>query len=756
MARDLRLQIDGDDRGGRKALDSVADGADEAALTLRGLAAEMKKAAREGGHLEGELKDVGGTAKVAGAELGGTAKQADKLGDELSEAARAAAKLDASLATVRGNIGRLNKELAAGGDQGDVVKQLQKQYAEYDKIERVKKRIAGDGKQVAKAEDDTIARLQKQFAERDRIAHVQKRVAKDEEETRRSALSFLGKLREDVGSGFAKGGFGGASSAVSGALGTPVLGPALLAAGAAAAIPAASFVGGAAGGGVLAGLGVGGAALGLAGAWQSDPDKYAAKWNAATDKIKKRWLDSSKAFGNELDGVLKTADQTLQRLPVERVLALSQSFVSPLASGAGQGLAASADGFADALERVQPVVDRLGPEIANLGNDVGDAFRIISQGSEGGADALGDFVNFVGYAVKAAAILILGFENAYEAERKFWSGVKDGATSIPVLGGAISDLGHWMFDIGSTAVVTGRSLKEAGDAGHNSADGWLDAVKAGAELTLQAHAANDALTELRNTQLGMADANVAVAQGWLDLSEELKEGAKSLDLNTQEGINNEKAIISQVKALEQQREQAIATSDGSAEAIAKANAAYDAQVEKIRAAAYAAGFDKQKVDELIASLGAVPPSTKADIRVDGLKPALDQGISLGNALNNIDGYHAHAVVDVSYQGYNPGIALGNLLHRARGGTSEGGPTVMGEHGSEIAWLNRGQYVSTAEETRKLTSMMGGTSGGSPQTSAMALQVMPGADRGVGQLVQYLIDRGYVQAFAGGQQISTRR
>jgi len=528
-----------------------------------------------------------------------------------------------------------------------------------------------------------------------------------------AASGFLGGLGS-LSEGFLKQGFGGAGSALEGTLGTPVVGPALLAAGAAAAVPAASFLGGAAGGAVGLGGAAAGAGLGLAGAWESDPAKFSSMWNSSIDKVEKRWISSSRAFGDELTGALKTADQTLERLPVEKVLALSQSFVAPLATGAGQGIAGAANGFADALEHAEVIVDKIGPKIGNFGHDVGDAFRIISQGSEGGADALGDLVDGIGYAVKATAVLILGFENAYESIRNFVVEANTAITTMPGLGPAASAAESWLFRIGDTATVAGHALKDAGGTAHDTAYDWGEMGRAAAEAAIDAGNLNKALTDLRATQLAAADATLAIAQGWLDLGDSLKEGKKSLDSTSQAGIDHQKAILGQVELLERQREETIKNGDQTEATAAQANAAYDAGIEHIRAVARAAGYTDEQINQLLASYGALPPTVTTNIQTPGLDSALSKGISLGNALNRIDGQTYAAQVVVHYrtegQSLNAPLRTGGIGHAAAGG-GQSGLTEVGEEGRELVRLPQGTMVYPHANANQMSMQAAARSGG---------------------------------------------
>jgi hypothetical protein len=526
-----------------------------------------------------------------------------------------------------------------------------------------------------------------------------------------AAGGFLGGLA-DISGGLLKGGVGGASSAAEGVFGTPVVGPAALAVAVPAAAAAGTFIGAAAGGGVLGGAGLGVAGAGLAGAWMGDPARYQSKWDATIDHVQKRWIDSSKAFGKELDADLKIARQTLESLPIEKALALSHGLSTPIVAGAGAGIGNFAGGLTDSLRGAQEVVDTLGPKLAGLGHAAGDALRAISMGSHGGAEALGDFVDGISGAVRAAGILIMGLEDLYSGMRKTAKGAWDLATAIPGTGQILQRFANDAFTVNASQITIGHTIDKTGESAHTLGGKWLEMARAGAQAELAAQGLNDALTETRNLQLAAADANLALAQGWLDLAKGLKEGEKTLDTSKQAGIDNNEVILHQIELAEQARQQAIKTGGDTAQAIDEANQKYAENVERIRAAAIAAGFDKDKVDALIASLGALPPDTKANVTVNGLSSSLAQGISLGNALNRIDGQDYQANVYVYYhtkgQALNAPQRTGGIPHAATGG-AQGRDTLVGEEGPEIVRLPSGSTVYPRANTAQM--LAGGNGGG---------------------------------------------
>jgi hypothetical protein len=655
-------------------------------------------------------KTVGDAAAEAAKQLQAMSEKLERANERAQKLAEAEERAAEKARRMAEDLGLLKHQLEENGDASG-------------QLSRKIDRLTTDHRFAAQATDEYRRAANRAASEAREQARAYDRVADNARQAAR-AVAILGAASKlgsngkgnglgtgaDISAGFFKGGIGGATSALEGSLGTPVVGPALLAAIAAATIPAASFVGGAAGGAVGLGLGGAGAGAGLAGAWQGDPEKFDAQWQRAINNVAHRWLESSRAFGDELTGDLKEADRTMRDLPVEKVLALSQGLSTPLVQGAGGGITNFANGAVDALGKVSVIVERVGPKLANLGNAAGDALRMISEGSEGGADALGDLVDGIGYVIRATGVLILGFENAYQAIHDFESANQDFISSVPVVGDFAHGLADGLFGIHESSIVAGRSLKETADISGGLSEQWAAVAQAAAETTVQTLALNDALTATRNAELSLADANLAVAQGWLDLKEGLDDGKKSLDSTTQAGIDNQKAILGQVELLERQREQAIATGNNTQEAVEQANAAYDAAIQKLRETARAAGFTDAQVDALLRSYGALPEQVSTEVKAPGLSSALSQGISLGNALNRIDGQTYEAQVIVRYhtqgQSLNAPQRTGGIGHAATGGAQDG-MTLVGEEGPEYVRLPRGSMVYPHANTNQMMAQGGG-------------------------------------------------
>jgi methyl-accepting chemotaxis protein len=667
VARDLRLEIQGDSKSAHRALDDVADESDKAAATLRGLAAEMKKAAREGGHLQDELEDVGGTAKVAGGSVYVMGRQLDKAAEEMREAARAAEKLDGQLAASRAEIVKLNRELSNTDDPDKVVKALQKQYREYDKIQKVRKRIAKD-------EDDA----------RKRSGEFQKALKALEGGPAKVSGKrglFGGLFGGLLGAG-SKAASGAASGAANAANDIPGLGlgKALLAASAAPAIGAVSSAA------LLAGGALAGVGAGVAGAVAGNPEAFRKKWESAITEISVRWQMASLGFQKPALRAFDIIKGAIDDIHIEKILSSAEKYVEPLAHGIAGFITPLVNGIGILVEKAGPVVKVLSKDLPVLGQAIEMAFSTIAGGSEGAAMALHDLIGYIGIAIIAFGLLARAATEAYKIIR------------IPI----IPDNNLTKFE------KWGRTL-------HDSAQSSDELAKSQESLSESMRKVNDAVTSQLDAMLALDRANDAASDGVERLKQAFKENGSEIDGNSEKAKKNRDVLQGIIEDYKNQRTAAIEAGDGSAVSMGKANAVLRQHLEDLRAVLVAHGDDTSALDKYIAEL------------------------------DSLDGKIVSVKVNVKYQEYNPGIALGNLLHHARGGESLGGPIVVGEHGPEVVWSDRGQYVSTTEQTQKLVSMMGRPSGGSTgATSTVSAPPMSQLEQAFAAVFMYLANRGILQ------------
>lgn len=701
MARDLRIKIEGDSKSGRKALDDVADEADKAALTMKALGAEFKAAARDGDKLEGGLAKTGGAAKKASESITVLGRQTDKAAEEFRAAARAAEKFDASLAATRVEITRLNKAYGETGD-AKVLQELQKQYGEFDRIARLRQRTNKDAAVERKAATAFAEAAKHEAA---RLAAQNKRGGRGVFRNTLADLFGLGKGALGLGTSIAS----GASTSLNTVTGSVPGGTPAVIGGLGAAV--APVAGGAAGGALLAGAGLLGVGAGIGGAIANNPEPFQKAWTVAIADVSRRWQDASTGFEKPALDAFATIKNSIDAIDIEGPLKEAEKFVQPLALGIGGFITEFGNGLGDLIKHAGPVITVLEKDLPVLGKSFAEAFKQIGGSSGEAAVAFDDVLQFVGQSIIAVGILISTLSKAYVA-------VKDFGMGVASLGGLIH-----VFDQAPVVMTYGRAL----DSAKVSTHGLVSEERYLAEAVKKA---TDELAAQTGNLLALDAANDAAATAADKLKESFRQNGSAIDGNSKAALANRAVLQQVIGTYEQQRDAAIKAGDQSVVATGKANAAYRKELEDLRAILVAHGDNTSAVDKYLAELD----------HLDGTN------VSVNIVTRHIDQY------------LPSGVSLGALTHRARGGTSEGGPTVVGEHGPEVRWLSRGDYISTAEQTRSLVSQMSqGGGGGGGSGGDLTIGVAAGAEGAVGQLMQHLFQRGLVQLYdSTGTPVRTRR
>ncbi|MET0426652.1 MAG: hypothetical protein ABW046_22485 [Actinoplanes sp.] len=540
-------------------------------------------------------------------------------------------------------------------------------------------------------------------------------------------------------------GLGGlAATAGTGAAGAgtsnPVVGASLIAGGAGLASLLAPFLGGAVTGAIGAGAGIGGVGLGIAGALANDPKGFEQQWTGVTERVTARWLRASATWVLPLHESIGEIDKAFRRLPIEDVLRDSAGYLAPLTKGLVGFANNLTPGLSALVREARPVIDVLGTRLPKLGTDVGDFFASIGAGSEGGAKALDDLLYAVGRLTKGLGGLLGGLAQMYDGLTNVYTGFEHATEATFDWVGSLVE-GMPMLEQAYNWIKRINEEQDAQDADVPAFAQRLPGappVRAVDPLTGEAEkvpkvfgaataAVDDYLSkleELRSVAAGSANANVALAQGWLDLSEELKDGKKTLDLTTQAGIDNQKALIDQAMAAEAARQAGIALNGVTEEG----EAAYAANIERIKQMAYALGFNKEQVDNLIDGL-RVLDTTKAKPTIDLNAGAAYNWASKTKAL--LDGIAGTYNVKIAVSA-PAGISVGNLQHHAIGGPTSPGLSVVNEwggqggmRGGEVMSLPTGSMVYGGARAR---GGDGGGSSGGPQQITLEI-VSDGSSQG---------------------------
>jgi hypothetical protein len=605
MARDLRINVDGDSGGGQRALEE--------------LAAASAAAARE----------------------------ADRMAAQFREAKRDASQLDKQLAETAVATRALAKEFAKTNDTG-IKKQLDQQRKAAAELKRLRSEVIGDSEHAAQAAArlaDSAARdfdkfaaaaardFAKAKAHSDALAaKAAKNFAKMREEAEKTSLSF---------SDFT-GGFG---SAFSGGLTSPVG----LTLGATAVVPALAGVGGA----LTAGAGIGAVGAGIGGAVLGDPDRFGAAWKTQTDRIKKEFIDASQPFVGPTLSAISSVGPLVASWGIDKTLGKAASYVQPLVAGL--------EGFASELEGgFAALVDNAGPAIQAIAANLPEAGAMISQGlkdvaanAEGGAQALGDIIQAAGALTQAVLEAVAASEEMYagfkKADAEAANFVRSHQTSLAILTGGLSQLFLAESDAFNADEVQtyGHALSGVALTGTIAADQAAASAAAYAKLgeqlgvtAVKADNLAEGAQQIFSALLAADHATLSWDESLTNLQEALKENGKTVDEHTKKGQANREAVLSSIASNEQLYVSNIQQGKG----VDFATAAYDKNEKAIEATLRQAGLSQDAIDGLVGKYRSVPDKIKTDLQMNGIANAIND---LDDVLRRINHLPPRKTVDVN-------------------------------------------------------------------------------------------------------------
>lgn len=144
-----------------------------------------------------------------------------------------------------------------------------------------------------------------------------------------------------------------------------------------------------------------------------------------------------------------------------------------------------------------------------------------------------------------------------------------------------------------------------------AADG-IEGVGGAAEKSSgQVIALSKSIDELFQTQISADRAAIKLAESTGDLTAELTKGTRTLNINTEEGRKNRKAVLDQLDAIEANRDARVrghATLD-------EANKKYEKDIDGLRKIMKQAGFTTKEINGLVGAYDDIPRQVKTDIKV---------------------------------------------------------------------------------------------------------------------------------------------
>jgi hypothetical protein len=462
------------------------------------------------------------------------------------------------------------------------------------------------------------------------------------------------------------------------------------------------LLGGAVAGLVSGAIGTGGIAGGIAMAASNPKVKSAA--GQFGDMIAGEFSKGGDAFVTPILQSLTTLNVAFQKMDLPGTFARMAPHMQTIAEGFGSFGKNLMPGLRTAFDRMGPFAEAAREGFSEMGSALSKFLDLITE-SPGAVMALDATFKAIN-----ATIVFLGQNLNYLADA-FAGGLIVGEKvtgfmeDIPLIGGLwgmmndqINDTMHGMADaadetrlFGQDATYTASQLSVMGESI--------------ADVNTQLRTLADQISGMLNDQLSVDKANLAVEQGWADLTEKIRENGTALGTGTQAARDNEAAILDQISKLADQRDAIIRVTGKTGEA----SAAYDAQIQKLINLGIEAGISTEKMEALA-----------GDYRV---RVAFEADMS--RWLNQF-GYLL------------PGYGS-DVTSFASGGTTPANEVFrVGENGPEYMFSSRPQFVATA-------AMMAGASGGGWGGGRVEtdVRVSGDADSAVAAMIMKMIRNGQI-------------
>lgn len=553
-----------------------------------------------------------------------------------------------------------------------------------------------------------------------------------------------------------------ASFAVSGGIGDALgaipsqLKGAAIATGIAIAPLVAVPVGAAIAGAVMGGVGVGGIVGGVVAAAQDERVKEAGA--ALGENFLGGFKDAGRIFINPILDQMSTLQRTEDIVLADLAAGFAKlgPAVRPFALGL-EGLAENLD-LDKLLGDALPAVRAIGNELPEIGAAISDGLGAIGDESDGAVEGLiatmhaaedlirggGEFIGWLAgvfdWLVRTDKALTQWALDALDVADSM-SFLTGGAT-IAQLGVARDHLQGVNDEMNSLV----DSLGEANDAGRDWRGNLSEQARAAKEAADEANEYKDALEKLFGIQMNLDEAQIAYQRGLDETAKALKDGKKTLDINSKAGQDNAEAILDQVKNIERLRQANI----DNGMAVEDANAAAKGQIDAVVEMAVRIGFARDRVHELVDAYVTAQKNAYISTHVDDdkVQTALTHVKNLEAEMARLNGnvatVYVRSVYDNDYRRgeRNPsGRAGGGMVMAGRGYT-------INENGPELVEFGRNGRVIPAGAS---AAMMRNAAPAAAGPAQVLVSPKPGIDRAVAEWLIGLIQ--FEVGTAGGGDVN---
>lgn len=337
-------------------------------------------------------------------------------------------------------------------------------------------------------------------------------------------------------------------------------------------------------------------------------------------------------------------------------------------------------GLASAFESIEPLLPVLQAGFADIGLTLGAVLSVLASNDDAKA-ALNDILLGI-------SDLIVGIGGLINILLDLYGTLRTAADFIDVF-----DLLNLELD----------GIGEASDRAANASKNFAQATTA-TLLKLEAEEkaieeANKAYSQYIKDLLGSKNANISFEQSLDDMIVELKNGSRTLDINSQAGRDNQTAILNAAAALVQQRDQTIKlTGDTIA-----ANATFETNRKRLEEAAVAAGISAERFRALTGDITKVPPVVKIDVPNGPVNTAINRWEAFGELIGTVLQNAANAAARAAGLPASPNQ---RIPHHGNGTiTSTPHLAVVGDSPEAIIPLNNPGRAAQLLNQSGLSSMM---------------------------------------------------
>lgn len=458
--------------------------------------------------------------------------------------------------------------------------------------------------------------------------------------------------------------------------------------------------------GILAGLGGGAIAVGLATA-AKDPRVAKAGSDLSTNFLQ-TMTSATEPFVEPMIRGLNRLQSTVTDIgpDLHDVFAGLAPSVDKLFAGVDGLVRKALPGLKKGLEGAAPVLDAISAGLPAMGKAIGDFFAIMATDSKRMAGDMKILMGATSGAIFATAVAVKFLSTVFN------DSVVRGLQLVKVIG-AIGQV--VASPIGGDGFFAGMSkwAKEA-------LDSYTGKQKEVADATGETKSQTDSLTgslfglgegfsaamdKLSGNALGYEQSIIAVKDAVDQVGKAFDENGSSLDVNTEAGRRNRSEVLSGIQAAKAHADQVYEMNRavmGNDAAMAHAGTAFDKYTGELYANAAAHGADKGQLEQLRQMIDSLKPKT-VDIRINTIRTNITREMVAGS----------NGVSLSALEYYGLPRAMGGIdLKMANGGITSKwlrSPTILaGERGSE-AYIS---MTAPKQRSRAIADQAVGMLGGS--------------------------------------------